>query len=228
MPVNPSDETIEVLLVDDELSTRELLEQFCRSRNLQVTTASDGRAAITALERAPSRFTIVMTDINMPGADGFEVLKKARAGNRSCYVVMITGYATLDSALRAVREGAYDYLAKPFSLGQLDVMLARIKDRIGLEQENRDLRRRLGGRAGTPTPAATSASAAYSSGSLSAGPTAGSLHAATARPAMHSSASAATLAPPAGGTELASRVGTMEDRLGKIEEMLRRAISGTR
>jgi two-component system response regulator MprA len=122
MPV--TDESLEVLLVDDELSTRELLEQFCRSRNLAVTTASDGRAAITALERNPSRFTLVLTDINMPGADGFEVLKTARAGNRSCYVVMITGYATLDSALRAVREGAYDYLAKPFSLEEL---LARLR-----------------------------------------------------------------------------------------------------
>jgi DNA-binding NtrC family response regulator len=227
MPVNPSEEPIEVLLVDDELSTRELLEQFCRSRNLPVTTASDGRAAIMALERAPARFTIVMTDINMPGADGFEVLKKARAGNRSCYVVMITGYATLDSALRAVREGAYDYLAKPFSLGQLDVMLARIKDRIGLERENRDLRRRLGGRAGTPPTATASASAAYSA--ASAAPAAPTFHApAASRPAMTSGAAAATMAPPAAGTELASRVGTMEDRLGKIEEMLRKAISGTR
>src|SRR5215216_927387 len=153
MPV--TDESLEVLLVDDELSTRELLEQFCRSRNLAVTTASDGRAAITALERNPSRFTLVLTAINMPGADGFEVLKTARAGNRSCYVVMITGYATLDSALRAVREGAYDYLAKPFSLGQLDVMLARIKHLIALECENRDLRRRLGGRAGASPPAAS-------------------------------------------------------------------------
>ena len=227
MPVNPSDEPIEVLLVDDELSTRELLEQFCRSRNLPVTTASDGRAAIMALERAPARFTVILTDINMPGADGFEVLKKARAGNRSCYVVMITGYATLDSALRAVREGAYDYLAKPFSLGQLDVMLARIKDRIGLERENRDLRRRLGGRAGTPPTATASASAAYSG--ASAAPAAPTFHApAASRSAMSSGPAAATMAPPAAGTELASRVGTMEDRLGKIEEMLRKAISGTR
>src|SRR5215210_9285179 len=145
MPLMSAEESLEVLLVDDELSTREILEQFCRSRNLNVSVASDGRAAITALERNPSQFTIVMTDINMPGADGFEVLKAAKAANRHCYVVMITGYATLDSALRAVREGAYDYLAKPFSLGQLDVMLARIKDRIGLERENRDLRRRLAG-----------------------------------------------------------------------------------
>src|SRR5918993_5995639 len=166
MPLMPPEESLEVLLVDDELSTREILEQFCRSRNLTVTVASDGRAAITAIERSPQRFTIILTDINMPGADGFEVLKTAKAANRECYVVMITGYATLDTALRAVREGAYDYLAKPFSLGQLDVMLARIKDRIALERENRDLRRRLGGRAGTPTPAVTAASAAYSAGSL--------------------------------------------------------------
>jgi DNA-binding NtrC family response regulator len=232
MPVIPFDEPVEVLLVDDELSTRELLEQFCRSRNLPVTTASDGRAAITALERAPSRFTIVMTDINMPGADGFEVLKTARKGNRSCYVVMITGYATLDSALRAVREGAYDYLAKPFSLGQLDVMLARIKDRIALERENSDLRRRLGGRAGAPAAAGSqSRSAVYSAGMPVSPPPA--VH--SAQPAARSSmaSAAATLAPPAPAAapapaELANRVGTMEDRLGRIEEMLRKAITATR
>jgi CheY-like chemotaxis protein len=233
VPVIPPDEPIEVLLVDDELSTRELLEQFCRSRNLPVTTASDGRAAIIALERAPSRFTIVLTDINMPGADGFEVLKTARAGNRACYVVMITGYATLDSALRAVREGAYDYLAKPFSLGQLDVMLARIKDRIGLERENRDLRRRLGGRAGaSPTPAAApAASMAYSG--VSSGSMASSMHGAgSLSRAAATSAAAAVAAPPAppapAGPELASRVGTMEDRLGKMEEMLRQALARAR
>src|SRR5688500_17838405 len=187
MPVMTADEPLEVLLVDDELSTRELLEQFCRSRNLPVTTASDGRAAIMALERAPARFTIVMTDINMPGADGFEVLKKARAGNRSCHVVMLTGYATLDSALR----------------------------------------RRPGGRAGPPPPGTAAAPAAYSG--ASAAPAAPTFHApASSRSAMSSGPAAATMAPPAAGTELASRVGTMEDRLGKIEEMLRKAISGTR
>ena len=223
MPVIASEEPLEVLLVDDELSTRELLEQFCRSRNLAVTTASDGRAAITALERNPSRFTIVMTDINMPGADGFEVLRTARAGNRSCYVVMITGYATLDSALRAVREGAYDYVAKPFSLGQLDVMLARIKDRIALERENRDLRRRLGSRAGVP---ARAGAAAATAGSM--------LHgtllpqSAPPAPAAPPAPPAATFTPPASaGPDIARRVGTMEDRLGKIEDMLRAALQGS-
>jgi CheY-like chemotaxis protein len=212
--VNPSEEVLEVLLVDDELSTRELLEQFCRSRNLSVTTASDGRAAITALERNPSRFTLVLTDINMPGADGFEVLKTARAGNRSCYVVMITGYATLDSALRAVKEGAYDYLAKPFSLGQLDVMLARIRHLLALETENRDLRRRLNGRPGAPAPAAPRQNAWSAPAPARTAPAPSSF-------ASSSAYSPGAAAPP----ELAHRVGTMEDRLGKIEDMLRSALA---
>jgi DNA-binding NtrC family response regulator len=57
---------------------------------------------------------------------------------------MITGYASIDSAVRAVREGAYDYLAKPFALGQLEVVLTRIRDRMALEQENRELSKLVG------------------------------------------------------------------------------------
>jgi DNA-binding NtrC family response regulator len=217
MPLMPSEESLEVLLVDDELSTREILEQFCRSRNLVVTVASDGRAAMTAIERNPTRFTIILTDINMPGADGFEVLKAAKSMNRECYVVMITGYATLDSALRAVREGAYDYLAKPFSLGQLDVMLARIKDRIGLERENRDLRRRL---AGVKGGTAAGAQATYAPPST------------VLRSPVLPAPPAAPAAPPAkpapaataNGGDMANRVGTMEDRLARMEELLRAAI----
>jgi hypothetical protein len=116
---------------------------------------------------------------------------------------MITGYATLDSALRAVSEGAYDYLAKPFSLGQLDVMLARIRNLFALERENRALRRRLAGRPAT-SPAASPA----------------------LRPSgLHTPPPSYAPPPPAG--DLANRVGTMEDRLGKIEDMLRAALSGS-
>ena len=225
MPLTSSEESLEVLLVDDELSTREILEQFCRSRNLAVTVASDGRAAITALERNPSQFTIVMTDINMPGADGFEVLKAAKAGNRQCYVVMITGYATLDSALRAVREGAYDYLAKPFSLGQLDVMLARIKDRIALERENRDLRRRLqGGRGagGNVLPPALGAPPAPGLKS-SLLPTPPPTYAPPAAP--RAAVAPPPVAPPAAASGVDERVATMEERLARMEELLRMAIS---
>ena len=69
------------------------------------------------------RCRIVFTDIAMPGADGFAVLHAARAANPSAYVVMITGYGSLETAIHAVRLGAQDYLTKPFSLGQVDVIL---------------------------------------------------------------------------------------------------------
>jgi DNA-binding NtrC family response regulator len=130
---------VEVLVVEDEAETCELLSQFCRRHGLGVTTAQDGRAAIAALQRDPARFAIVITDLHLPGADGFEVLKAARYANASAYVVIITGYATMDSAIRAVREGAYDYLAKPFALGQLEIVIRRIRDRMALERENRAL-----------------------------------------------------------------------------------------
>jgi DNA-binding NtrC family response regulator len=129
----------DALVVDDDESIRELLISYLSSRGLNVTGAQDGRAAIMAIERSNGRFGLVITDLSLPGADGFAVLQAARQANASCYVVIVTGYASLDSAIYAVRVGAYDYLTKPFSLGQLDVMLKRIADRASLEKENRDL-----------------------------------------------------------------------------------------
>src|SRR5262245_45033675 len=144
---------IEVLIVDDDVQTRELLLEFCRAQGYEVPTATDGRAAIAALTRSPHQFGIVITDLQLPGADGFEVLTAARHANPSVYVVMITGYASIDSAVRAVREGAYDYLAKPFALGQLEVVLTRIRDRMALEQENRELSKLVGVRDASAVPA---------------------------------------------------------------------------
>lgn len=138
----------DVLVVDDDSDTREVLTEFCRTLGLTVAVAEDGRAALAAIERSPAQYRVVLTDICMPGADGFEVLKAVRAANPSSYVVMITGYATLDSALRAVHDGAYDYLPKPFALGQLEVVLARIRDRMALEDENRMLTRKMDGMRG--------------------------------------------------------------------------------
>ncbi len=139
MPHAVLTDMLDVLVVDDERETRDLLADFCRSLGFNVATAQDGRAAIAAVERDPDQFSVVLTDLSMPGADGFEVLRAVRAANPSCYVVMVSGYATLDAAVRAVKEGAYDFLAKPFALGQLEIVLSRIGDRMALEQENRDL-----------------------------------------------------------------------------------------
>jgi DNA-binding NtrC family response regulator len=147
MPKNPDLAGIgEALVVDDDPDVRELLVEHLRSRGLRVATAADGRAAIAAVERSPGYFGLILTDLQLPGADGLSVLRTAKQLNPGCHVVIITGYASLDSAIEAVRSGAYDYLTKPFSLGQLDVVLARISDRRSLENENRQLARQIGNR----------------------------------------------------------------------------------
>jgi|SRR6185295_10506564 len=119
----------EVLVVDDDEAVRELIVAYFNGLGMPVTSAQDGRSAISTLQRVRGRFRIVITDVNLPGADGFAVLQAARQSNAACYVVIITGYASLDSAILAVRVGAYDYLAKPFSLKQLDLILERISTR---------------------------------------------------------------------------------------------------
>jgi two-component system, NtrC family, response regulator AtoC len=136
----------EVLVVDDDPDIRELLVEHLRSEGFRVAAAADGRAAISAVERSPGHFSLILTDLQLPGADGLSVLRAAKRLNPGVHVVIITGYASLDSAIEAVRSGAYDYLTKPFSLGQLDVVLSRIRDRQALEQENRQLARQVGGR----------------------------------------------------------------------------------
>jgi DNA-binding NtrC family response regulator len=134
---------LEVLVIEDEPDLQELLAEHLRARGLRVATASDGAAAVAVLQRNPGLYSMVVTDLQLPGADGFAVLNAARAANPSVYVVIITGYASLDAAIQAVRLGAYDFLTKPFSLGQIDALLRRVEDRLALEEENRALMRRI-------------------------------------------------------------------------------------
>lgn len=130
-----------VLVVDDEPDVRELLAECLQNNGLDVCAVADGESAVDAITRDPSRFGLVITDLQLPGCDGLQVLRTVRQFNPSCAVVIVTGYASLHSAVEAVRLGAYDYLTKPFSLGQIDVILRRLDDRRTLEAENRRLLR---------------------------------------------------------------------------------------
>jgi DNA-binding NtrC family response regulator len=147
----------DILVVDDDDDGRELLSEFFRNAGLTVVTARDGEQGIAALEREPSRFGLVVTDLQLPEQDGLAVLRAARHANPSAYVVIVTGYASLDSAIQAVKLGAYDYLTKPFSLGQIEVIVERVRDRLALEAENRRLLRQMAGREGTESRGALTA-----------------------------------------------------------------------
>jgi two-component system response regulator AtoC len=131
----------EVLIADDEPAVRELLTEWFATKGLTAATVADGRAGIAELERSEGKYGLVLTDVNMPGADGFAVTQAARAANELTYVVIMTGFASLDSAIHAVRSGAHDYLTKPFTLGQIDVILQRAMSLFALERENRRLSR---------------------------------------------------------------------------------------
>jgi len=192
MPLDELARDLDVLIVDDDPAVRELLMEYFTAMGFRAAGAHDGRGAISTLQKSWGRFGLVVTDLNLPGADGFAVLQAARQSNPTCFVVIITGYASLDSAIRAVRVGAYDYLTKPFSLGQLDVILSRIRERRA-QMTGRDAQ----------APAAAD------------GP-----HALPATvPADHAPVTPA--ADPGGANALAARLGLLEAQFGRIEALLR-------
>ena len=102
-----------------------------------ISTAENGLEAIHALKNNP--FDLVITDLKMPGANGIEVLKKAGEANPDVQVIIITGYASLETAIEAVKTGAYDYITRPFKLDEMKVVVQNACEKIRLIKENKKL-----------------------------------------------------------------------------------------
>jgi DNA-binding NtrC family response regulator len=132
---------VRALVADDECDLLYVLREVLERRGLHVTTADNGLEAVRLIREGD--FDLVLTDLLMPGADGLEVLREARSLPHEVLVVIITGHASLDSAIEAVRQGAYDYIRKPFRLEELELVIANACERIGLMWENRVLAGRL-------------------------------------------------------------------------------------
>lgn len=130
-----------ILVVDDEEVARDNLAHALRKEGYVVVTCADGSAVLTALARQP--FDLLLTDLRMPGIDGMALLEECRAHYPHTKVILLTGYATLDHAVTAMKAGAYHYLAKPFRLDELREIVARALDLIRLERENQELRRQM-------------------------------------------------------------------------------------
>ena len=127
-----------VLIVEDEAPIRETLREFLLGKGYGVSVARSGEEAEDLL-RGDGRFGIVLTDLRLPMGDGVEVLRLAREVNPSGYVVLMTGFASLESAIEAVRLGAFEYLVKPFSLTELDLTLERVSEHRKLSHTNERL-----------------------------------------------------------------------------------------
>ena len=130
-----------VLVADDEQSMRELLAITLRRAGYEVTLAEGGAAAIARLER--ERFDLIITDLRMQETDGMAVLRAARERAPETVVVVVTAYASTETAVEAMRLGAYDYVTKPFKLDEIRVTLANALERKRLRDENRALKRQL-------------------------------------------------------------------------------------
>ncbi|MCX8011638.1 MAG: sigma-54 dependent transcriptional regulator, partial [Desulfobacterota bacterium] len=127
-----------ILIADDEKNIRDFLEITLKKEGFEIYLASTGAEAIALCEK--KKFDIVLTDIRMPQGDGHLVLKKAKELNPDTIVIMITAYGSLESAIEAMKEGAFDYLAKPLYLSKpFDVNKLKNLIKNALEKRERDL-----------------------------------------------------------------------------------------
>lgn len=130
-----------ILIADDEDAFRELLVQRMQRRGWRPVGAADGHEALTAL--AEQEFDLAVVDMRMPGPDGLEVLRRARELQPALEVVILTGHGTIETAIQAMKEGAYDFLTKPCNLSELDLVLQKALERRRLADENTGLRAAL-------------------------------------------------------------------------------------
>ncbi|HEX6534914.1 MAG TPA: sigma-54 dependent transcriptional regulator [Gemmatimonadaceae bacterium] len=135
------DARIKVLIAEDEPHLGAILEKFLAGRGYQVVTYGDGRAALDAL-RAEA-FDVALLDIVMPELDGLEVLRQVREEASPPEVIIITGNGTVETAISAMKLGAYDYLTKPYRMAEIDVLVRRAWEKRQLARENTLLQTRL-------------------------------------------------------------------------------------
>ncbi len=132
---------IRVLLAEDERNLSRILETQLRKRGFDVAVAADGRAAVDALKA--EEFDVALVDLVMPEIDGIGVLRKAMELDAPPEVVIVTGNGTVDTAIAAMKLGAYDYLTKPCKVQELDIVVRRAFEKRQLAQENIRLATRL-------------------------------------------------------------------------------------
>jgi len=130
-----------VFLVEDDPIVRRGSEQALALAEMAVTGFADAESALEAFDEQPP--VVVVSDVRLPGRDGLQLLRELRQRDRELAVVLVTGHGDIAMAVEAMREGAYDFIEKPFASGRLVDVVGRAIERRALLQENRRLRERL-------------------------------------------------------------------------------------
>ncbi len=131
-------EKARLLVVDDEPIAVRNLERVLEKEGYEVSTASNGHGALRQLRNKP--FDVVLTDLKMEKVDGMQVLKRCKEIDPDVEVILITGYAAIDTAIEAMKQGAYHYIPKPFKLDEVRKIVREAVEKVSLKKENRRLR----------------------------------------------------------------------------------------
>ena len=123
-----------ILVADDEQSMREFLDIMLKKEGYKVSLASNGEEVLKLTEK--DIFDLVLMDIRMPKLDGISALKKIKAISPETIVIMITAYASADTAIKAMKEGAYDYITKPFKVEEIKLIIKNALEKKNLQKEN--------------------------------------------------------------------------------------------
>lgn len=131
------------LIVDDDVDLRSALTDYITQMGVNVRTAGSVSEAIQIIDTEVIPFELILTDLKIPGGSGMDVLKAAQAVDPSTLVTIITGYATMENTIEAIRQGAHNYITKPFSMNEIGVQVRNMVERVTLSKENARLSVRL-------------------------------------------------------------------------------------
>jgi DNA-binding response OmpR family regulator len=137
-----SNHSLRIWIAEDEDELREALGKSLSREGREILLFADGKELLQHLKRSPA-FDIIIADLLMPEVDGLQVLQESKACNPDGIVIIMTGYASLDTAIQAIRGGAYDYIRKPFKLDEIELVVKNAGEKIALVRENRRLLQRL-------------------------------------------------------------------------------------
>ncbi len=132
---------VQILVIDDEQIMRDGCTRILSREGWKVITAENGKKGLDEIQAQPEGLDVILLDLMMPGMSGMEVLDKIQTINPNLLVIVITGYATVESAVEAMKKGAYDFIPKPFTPDQLRIVVKRALEKRALQKEAEFLRR---------------------------------------------------------------------------------------
>ena len=132
---------IKILIIDDEKDVADILNDFLSDKERLIDVCYDGLAGIERIQK--NFYDLIIVDLVMPKVGGLEILRYSKKTNPHVLVIIITGHASLETAVMAIKEGAYDYIRKPCKLEEIRIVVENAIDKIKLYRENRELIKKL-------------------------------------------------------------------------------------